>query len=348
MKKILFIAAAAALTASCTNRNAYTISGTAADFDGQYMYMCDYASPDQATDSVEVRNGKFVFKGTSETSEAVVLRNSGEDDTRYMLVFIEPAGKVTVDFDNKIATGTPANDAAVKYREQANELEQRYYDSKSAEEREAVVAEMDALRLASFEANSDNIFGATHLSTLSYEMTGAQTLAAIEALPEHVRNSKIVDGIRANAEAKLASDPGQPYIEVSQPDMEGNTVTLSSVVENPKNKYVLVDFWASWCGPCMMEVPYLIDAYAEYHDKGFEIFGISHDTDGERWRNCVKDRGMKWIHVSELHRFDNQAAKDYAVRAIPSNFLVDTATGKIIATNLRGDAVAAKLAELLD
>ena len=348
MKKIIIAAVIAATAVGCANKNAYTILGTAADIDGQYIYMCDYASPDQVADSAEVRNGKFVFKGTSETSEAVVLRNSGEDDTRYMLVFIEPAGKVAVDFDNNIAIGTPANDAARKYREQEDALEQRYYDSKSDEEREAVVAEVDALRLASFEANSDNIFGATHLSTLSYEMTGAQTLAAIEAFPEHVRNSKIVDGIRANAEAKLASDPGQPYIEVSQPDMEGKQVTLSSVIENPKNKYVLVDFWASWCGPCMMEVPYLIDAYAEYHDKGFEIFGISHDTDGERWRNCVKDRKMNWIHVSDLNRFDNQAAKDYGVRAIPSNYLIETATGKIIATNLRGTALETKLAELLD
>ena len=345
MKKFILAAAAVVRAASCTNKNAYTIRGTAADIDGQYVYMSDSQAPDAATDSVEVRNGKFVFKGTTESAEAVVLRNA---DKGYMMVFIEPAGNVVVDFDNKTAIGTPANDAAGKYKEQANALEQRYYDSKSAEEREAIAAEMDALTLASFEANNDNIFGATQLRTLAYEMTGAQTIAAIEAFPEHIRNSKILKSIREQAEAKLASDPGQPYIEVSQPDMEGNAVTLSSVVENPKNKYVLVDFWASWCGPCMGEVPYLLDVYAKYHGKGFEIYGISHDTDGDRWRNCVKDRGMNWIHVSELNRFDNQAAKDYGVRAIPSNFLVDTSTGKIIATNLRGTALEAKLAELLD
>ena len=98
----------------------------------------------------------------------------------------------------------------------------------------------------------------------------------------------------------------------------------------------------------MMEVPYLLDVYAKYHKKGFEIYGISHDTDGDRWRNCVKERKMNWIHVSELNRFNNQAAKDYGVRGIPSNFLVDCSTGKIVASNLRGKALEEKLAELLD
>ena len=348
MKRIIFAAAAVVLAVGCANNNAYTISGTASDMDGRYVYMCDFENPDHATDSAEVRNGTFKFKGQSQTSEIVMLRSAGDENLRYMLAFVEPGCDMTVDLDSRSIAGSAAADAMRETSEQGNMLEQRYYASTSDEEREAVAAEMDALTLASFEANSDNIFGAAQLRTLSYEMTGAQTLAAIEAFPEHVRNSKVLKSIREQAEAKLATDPGQPYIEVSQPDMEGNAVTLSSVVENPKNKYVLVDFWASWCGPCMMEVPYLINAYDRYHDKGFEIYGISHDTNGERWRNCVKERGMRWIHVSELQRFDNQAAKDYGVRAIPSNFLVECSTGRIVATNLRGKALEAKLAELLD
>ena len=345
MKKILVIAAAAALTASCTNRNAYTISGTADGMDGQYVYLNEFPPrPGNVLDSVEVRNGKFLFRGEAAASQ---LRVVGSEDSFLVPVFVE-AGDIIVDVKTKTASGTPANDAARKYKEQEDALEQRAYDSNSAEEREQISRDWDRLTAEMFEANSDNIFGALLLQEMSYEMTGAQTLAAIEAFPAEVRNSDLVTKLLEQAEAKLATDPGQPYIEVVQPDMNGKEVSLSSVVENPKTKYVLVDFWASWCGPCMMEVPYLIDAYAKYHDKGFEIYGISHDTDGERWRNCVKERKMNWIHVSELRRFDNQAAKDYGVRGIPSNFLVDTATGKIIATNLRGDAVAAKLAELLD
>ena len=345
MKKILFIAAAAALTASCTNRNAYTISGTADGMDGQYVYLNEFPPrPGNVLDSVEVRNGKFLFRGEAAVSQ---LRVVGSEDSFLVPVFVE-AGDIIVDVETKTASGTPANDAARKYKEQEDALEQRFYDSKSDEEREHISRDMDTLTAEMFEANSGNIFGALLLQEMSYEMTGAATLAAIEAFPEAVRDSKIVADIREQAEAKLATDPGQPYIEVSQPDMNGKQVTLSSVVENPKNKYVLVDFWASWCGPCMMEVPHLLDAYAKYHKKGFEIYGISHDTDGDRWRNCVKDRKMGWIQVSELKRFDNRAAKDYGVRAIPSNFLVDCSTGKIVATNLRGKALEKKLAELLD
>ena len=348
MKKIIFAALAAATAVGCTNKNVYTINGTAADMDGKYIYMCDYVSPNQTIDSAEVRNGKFVFKGTSETAEVVLLRNTADENVHYTFAFVEPGSKVSVDFGNSTMSGTAAADAYRENKEASEALEQRYYDSKTAEEREAVMAEMDALTLESFEANKDNIFGATQLRGLAYEMTGAQTLAIIEAFPEQVRNSKIINALREQAEIKLATDPGQPYIEVSQPDMNGKEVTLSSVIENPKNKYVLVDFWASWCGPCMGEVPYLLDTYAKYHDKGFEIYGISHDTDGDRWRNCVKDRGMNWIHVSELKRFNNQAAKDYGVNAIPANFLIETSTGKIVATNLRGDALVNKIAELLN
>ena len=348
MKKIILAALAAATAVGCANENAYTISGNVTDMDGKYVYMCDFQLPDVVADSAEVRNGKFTFKGVSQTAEVVMLRTPVEENMRIVQAFVEPGCHVTVDMDARTVAGTAAADSARRTQEQENALEQRYYDSKTAEERGAVMAEMDALTLASFEANRDNIFGAVQLRTLAYEMTGAAILAAIEAFPEQVRNSKIINIIREQAEVKLATDPGQPYIDVVQPDMNGKEVSLASVIGNPKNKYVLVDFWASWCGPCMMEVPYLVNAYDRYHDKGFEIYGISHDTDGERWRNCVKDRGMNWIQVSELKRFDNQAAKDYGVNAIPSNFLVECSTGKIVATNLRGTALEAKLAELLD
>lgn len=352
MKRLIPVAAVAMLAAGCANENACAITGHGENITG-YVYLVDFVKPSELIDSAKVSNGKFKFSVDAQANQIAAVRgefaSDDEDDSRifFQPVMLEP-GKVTVDIDNGTVSGTPANDAYAVFSAAESNLTQQYYDSKTPEERERLSHEMDALNASSFGANSNNIFGAMLLDELSYDMTGAQTLATIEALPEAVRNSNIVAKVSERAEAKLASDPGQPYIEVSQPDMNGKQVTLSSVIGNPKNKYVLVDFWASWCGPCMMEVPYLLETYAKYHDKGFEIFGISHDTDGERWRNCVKDRKMNWIHVSELHRFDNQAARDYGVRGIPANFLVETSSGKIIATNLRGKALEAKMAELLD
>ena len=112
------------------------------------------------------------------------------------------------------------------------------------------------------------------------------------------------------------------------------------------DKPAIVDFYASWCGPCMGEVPHLKETYDKFHKKGFEIYGVSFDRDRDKWLAAVKDNGMDWIHVSELQQFDNRAAKDYAVQGIPSNFLID-AQGVIVAKNLRGEDLYKKVEELL-
>jgi len=98
----------------------------------------------------------------------------------------------------------------------------------------------------------------------------------------------------------------------------------------------------------MGEVPFLVDTYAKYHGKGFEIYGVSFDNDRDAWLKAVADKKMTWVHVSDVKGWDNQARHDYAVNGIPANFLVDCSTGKIVATNLRGEDLQAKIAELLD
>ena len=144
----------------------------------------------------------------------------------------------------------------------------------------------------------------------------------------------------------LRTDVGQPYRDIAVPTPAGDTLSLRQAVEDPANKCVLVDFWASWCGPCMGEVPHLKKTYDEFHKKGFEIYGVSFDNNRDKWLAAVKDNGMKWIQVSDLNGFDNPAAKDYAVQGIPSNFLVD-ASGNIVAKNLRGEDLYKKVEELL-
>ena len=351
MKKILFMALAAAAAVSCADKNAYTIKGDVEGLDG-YVYMTDMRDLRNVIDSAEVRNGRFEFRGVADMPNLAIVRSELTGDRSQMFmttVFIEP-GKITVSRQDgePLVAGTPSNDGYSAFGRQRAELFERYNAASTDEERAAIEAEYESVSLAALDANGDNLFGATLLQNMLYELRGSEIVARVEAFPEYVRRNPMLVELLEAGQAKMKSEPGCSYMDVVQPDMNGNEVSLSSVVGNPANKYVLVDFWASWCGPCMGEVPYLVEAYGKYHDKGFEIYGISHDTDGERWRRCVADNGMNWIHVSELKRFDNQAARDYAVQAIPSNFLIDTSTGEIVATNLRGEQLESKIAELLD
>jgi len=136
---------------------------------------------------------------------------------------------------------------------------------------------------------------------------------------------------------------GNYAIDFTQNDTLGKPVSLSSF----KGKYVLVDFWASWCGPCRRENPNVVKVFNKFKDKNFTILSVSLDqpTGREKWMKAIHDDGLTWTHVSDLKYWDNAVAKQYAIRAIPQNFLIDP-QGKIIAKNLRGEDLDLKLTEV--
>ncbi len=131
--------------------------------------------------------------------------------------------------------------------------------------------------------------------------------------------------------------------EIALPDTSGNIVKLSSF----KGKIVIIDFWASWCGPCRRESPNMVKIYQTYHNQGVEIFGVSLDQSRTNWIGAILSDGLMWTQVSDLKRWQCQAGLDYGIRSIPSTILIDR-EGRIVAKDLRGEELAAKVKELLD
>ena len=141
-----------------------------------------------------------------------------------------------------------------------------------------------------------------------------------------------------------SSAVGQKYIDFSMDTPEGQTVKLSDFIS--KNKYTLIDFWASWCGPCRKEMPNVVAAYKEFKNKGFGIVGVSLDNNLDKWKEAITALDITWPQMSDLQGWNNAGAKLYGVNSIPATVLVDQ-EGTIVARNLRGEDIKAKLSELL-
>lgn len=176
------------------------------------------------------------------------------------------------------------------------------------------------------------------LSFIGYEkLDSLYTVMAPE-----VQQSQYGEALKERLDVLKSTQIGQPYIDFTLPDTSGNPVSLSDYVGDG---YVLLDFWAAWCGPCRQENPNLVDAYEEYHDQGFEIFGVSFDRSKDAWIKAIHKDNITWPQVSDLEYWDSKAGEKYGIRSIPSNYLIDE-EGKIVDKNLRGEELDKRLREI--
>jgi thiol-disulfide isomerase/thioredoxin len=178
--------------------------------------------------------------------------------------------------------------------------------------------------------------------SLGMDMDAAKAGPMFEFLSPELKKSNTGKEMAAMIEVGKKSMVGVTATDFTQPSPDGTNISLSSL----RGKFVLVDFWASWCGPCRAESPNLVKAYQQYKSKGFEIFSVSLDEKKDKWLKAIKDDGYTWPQAGDLKGWENTAATLFGVSGIPFNFLVDP-NGVIVARNLRGEELEKKLKELL-
>ncbi|MBQ5648472.1 MAG: AhpC/TSA family protein [Alistipes sp.] len=362
MKKIFILTFAVLAIIGCSKKNPNVIEceivGRVDHFNAiGTVYLVDEWDARNIIDSAKLHDNTFHFKEVKyRPTFAQIMLKSGRPISMLML----EEGKILVSGDYNKGTiapsGTPANDAFSEMMTKSIELIGRHREAMRANDEaavEAVVEENFAMSKRYLAQNSDNIFGLYMLMQLSTSMLSMEVVDYVDSLPPILQQVPMAKRLKELAERKFKTEPQVEgsdyvphYIDIVQPDAEGKEVSLKSVVENKRNRYVLLDFWASWCGPCMGEMPVLKEAYERYHDKGFDIYGVSLDTRDESWKEALKEQDMRWVNVSTLQEFATPAAESYAVDAIPTNYLIDCSNGVIVAKNLRGEAVLEKLEEL--
>jgi peroxiredoxin len=231
------------------------------------------------------------------------------------------------------------NDEYAKANEKKDTKKMQEIQNNFQEAEVAHVAKIKAL-LPEMGSSLVAIFAANNL--LNPQRDFAEMEAVANRFAQENPSPKIVQAYLGYIKRIKGVAVGDEAPDFTLDNPEGTPVTLSSL----RGKYVLIDFWASWCGPCRMENPNVVKMYNKYKDKGFAIYGVSLDKDKNAWLAAIKKDGLTWTHGSDLKFWNSAVAQTYGVNAIPATYLLDK-DGKVIAKNLRGPSLEAKLSELL-
>ena len=321
----LAIAAGGVLVANAQKVSTVKLSGTLASNQHQKVYLQKYIDRYyEVIDSAVVENGKFSFSNQIVLPEIYGLSVSLKDTP--LLVFLDE-GDIHVDLnpargyqESKII-GSATHDLYLEFHKDRNSdlttfIQQHPHSIVSL----YVLYREYVSRLSSAEIKRDLGFLDAHLQQLSY-----------------------ADILRQVIDTRKVTDIGQQAPDFSISDIDGKTVKLSEFIGQG---YLLLDFWASWCGPCRKENPNVVEAYNKYHNQGFDVLAVSLDKTKEAWLRGIEEDGLKYHHVSELKYWNSDVARLYGIRSIPSNLLINS-EGKIVAKNLRGNELQEVLSQFI-
>lgn len=345
------------ITATCPQKE-YTINGYIEGLTRPYIYFIMNGKQD----SILVKNGKFSYKGSLTEPCLAYLTDRASFSTTFYIdienVPITIQGKITEPDNFKITGGKTQQEnellkASTKtVDDKKKQLYKKYREANKAKdstafedienELERLTVEEKQLVKAFISSHPKSYSSLNNLGNLTYSTDYPEMNRLFQLLDPILKNSATGKKLKTAIEILKRGDNGQKMIDFTQKDLSGNPVSFSSF----KGKYVLVDFWASWCGPCRAENPNVLKAYQKFSTKGFTVIGVSLDDDAEKWKKAVEEDKMSWTQVSDLKGFNNELSTYYGIKGIPSNYLVDP-NGVIIAKNLRGKKLMDKLQELI-
>jgi len=333
------------------------VTGTIKGLTDKTVHFSYREGNDPKQDTVKVVNGKFTWKvQLAEPQEIYLLFPK-----MYFPFFAEPGHETLTGIADSSesfkVTGSRVQDESVAYDHSIKDLTDqeeplyKAYRNASKDEQAVLEKKMSAIddemheRAAAYVAAHPSSYYSIHLvaSRASYGTDYAVVKQLYDKLDESARGTLAGKRLGERLDVLKRSAIGAQMMNFSQADTTGKPVQFADF----KGKYVLVDFWASWCGPCRAENPNVLKAYNKYKDKGFTVVGISLDEKGDKWKKAIRDDHMPWDELSDLKGWKNDVSDYFGIQGIPSNLLVDP-SGKIVARDLRGEALDQKLGELLN
>ena len=353
-KSILLLATAAIMLAACDSRS-YQITGIIdGAANGDTLFLTTDMQTGTPMDTVVVVDGKFTIKGETD-SVTLAMIYSASHNALNTPFFLEP-GHIKLTLSEEMGAsrvgGTKVNnlwqqhtDSVMNIGKDINKIAEHIYGAtispeeqqKGMEQIERMTERFNRMVIKTAEENIDNEFGYFLLTYYPEEVIDNNNKARlIKLLPADKRQRPAIRQLEAMLETSAKTAEGATIGDFSQPGPDGNALSIMSVVST--HKITVIDFWASWCGPCRQEMPFMIDMYKELKEKGLAVVGISLDSDRDSWLQATKQLNIPWPQMSDLKGWENAIAQQFNVSSIPHTIVVDQ-KGKILRRGLRGESL---------